>query len=131
MRSSFQRRLAAGMKRPGLCSICSRKMPSAVIFPRMLRSALQETPIATGQLAPWRGRRMTRTSRAKYLPPNWAPMPVARASWSTCSSIARSRKARPCSLPEVGRVSRYFAEASFRVFIQASALVPPMTKTRW
>ncbi len=29
----------------------------------------------TGQEAPWRGRRMTRTSWAKYLPPNWAPMP--------------------------------------------------------
>ena len=30
----------------------------------------------TGQLAPWRGRRMTRTSWQKYLPPNWAPMPM-------------------------------------------------------
>ena len=31
--------------------------------------------MATGSEAPWRGRRTTRTSWQKYLPPNWAPMP--------------------------------------------------------
>jgi hypothetical protein len=82
----------------------------------------------TGQEAPWRGSRMTRTSRAKYLPPNCAPMPVCCASVSTFCSSARSRKARPCASPVVGRVSRYLVEASFTVLRHVSALVPPMTK---
>jgi hypothetical protein len=38
-------------------------MPSRVILALALRSAEQETPMPTGQEAPWRGRRTTRTSR--------------------------------------------------------------------
>ena len=37
----------------------------------------------------------------------------------------------PRSLPSVGNVSRYFVEASLTVLRQASAEVPPMTRTRW
>ena len=128
--SSLKERSDSGMKRPGFVSIFSRKTPSGVILALMLRSALQETPMPTGQLAPWRGRRTMRTSSAKYLPPNWAPTFDCCASLSTFASISRSRKARPSSLPVVGSVSRYLVVASFTVFMQASALVPPMTNTR-
>ena len=107
------------------------KTPSFVIFAFTFRSAEQETPIATGQDAPWRGRRTTRMSWAKYLPPNCAPMPSAFAfSRSFCSS-SRSRKATPCSFPFVGSPSKYFAEASFTVFTQVSAEVPPITIAMW
>ena len=46
----------------GSCSSCSTKTPSAVIFARICRSALQETPKPTGQEAPWRGKRTTLAS---------------------------------------------------------------------
>ena len=59
----------------GSRSSSSRKMPSAVILPSACRSAEQDTAIATGQEAPCRGSRTTRTSWQKYLPPNCAPMP--------------------------------------------------------
>ena len=68
--------VTSGRNRAGSVSSCSRNTPSAVILPRAWRSAEHDTAIATGQLAPWRGRRMMRTSWQKYLPPNWAPMPV-------------------------------------------------------
>jgi len=140
----------------GLVSSCSRNTPSDVILPRAYsiqegkedckrifsslelrregqatcRSAEHDTPMPTGQDAPWRGRRITRTSWQKYLPPNWAPMlrwwqPQDRrqvrssgdrsnlsvgggkstnlvfwASSRICLSRARSRKARPCLLPD-------------------------------
>jgi hypothetical protein len=41
---------------------------------RTCRSAEHDTPMPTGHDAPWRGRRITRTSWQKYLPPNCAPM---------------------------------------------------------
>jgi hypothetical protein len=41
-----------------------------------------------------------------------------------------SRKAWPCSLPEVGQRVEYLVEASLTVLRQASAEVPPMTKAR-
>ena len=44
------------------------------------RSAEHDTPRPTGHDAPWRGSRITRTSCAKYLPPNCAPMPVSLQS---------------------------------------------------
>ena len=84
-----------------------------------------------GQEAPWRGRRTTRTSRAKYFPPNWAPMPVLRAASRSCASSSTSRKAWPCSLPAVGSPSSAFAEASLTVLRHASAEVPPTTNARW
>ena len=118
------------MKRPGFFSSSSTQMPSRSIFARMFRSAEQETPIPIGQEAPWRGRRTTRTSSAKYLPPNCAPIPVLRAASSSCASSSTSRKAWPCLLPVVGSPSRAFAEASLTVFRHASAEVPPMTKAR-
>lgn len=46
----------------GSCSSCSTKTPSAVIFARICRSALQETPKPTGHEAPWRGKRTTLAS---------------------------------------------------------------------
>ena len=58
-----------------------------------------------GQLAAWRGRRMTRTSWAKYLPPNWAPMPDLLGDLrGSRSSHAESRNARPPAEPVVGEV---------------------------
>ena len=74
----------------------------AVILPSAWRSAEHDTAMATGQDAPWRGRRMTRTSWQKYLPPNWAPMPKPWVSASTSASSSRSRKPWPSGEP-VGR----------------------------
>ena len=62
--------------------------------------------MATGHDAPWRGRRMTRTSWQKYLPPNCAPMPSFWVSSKTFSSSSRSRKPWPAAEPSVGMVSR-------------------------
>ena len=63
------------------------------------RSAEQETPIPTGQEAPWRGNLTTRTSWTKYFPPNCAPIPICwLSSWILCSN-STSRNALPCSLP--------------------------------
>ena len=53
--------MISGRYLAGLVSSCSKKTPSLVIFPLIWRSAEHETPIPTGQDAPWRGRRMTRT----------------------------------------------------------------------
>ena len=103
---SLRVRCAAGMKRPGSVSRFSRKIPSRVILALMLRSAEQDTPMPTGQPAPCRAMRMTRASRAKYFPPNWAPMPVWRAISRTLASHCASRNARPSSLPDVGSASR-------------------------
>ncbi len=52
------------------CALNHAVSPSRLIFPRICRSAEQETPMPTGQEAPWRGSRITRTSWQKYLPPN-------------------------------------------------------------
>ncbi len=90
----------------GSVSSCSRKTPSAVILPSACRSAEQETAIATGQDAPWRGSRTTRTSWQKYLPPNCAPIPNDWVSLNTCSSSSRSRKPCAAIVPSVGRWSR-------------------------
>src|SRR5512145_2693597 len=109
----------------GFVSSCSRKTPSRVIFALIWRSAEQETPRPTGHEAPWRGSRITRTSCAKYLPPNCAPIPVRLQSSRISASSARSRKARPSSLPLVGSASRYRQLASFTVLSVSSAEVPP------
>ncbi len=93
------------MRRPGLRSSSSTKMPSRVIFALTLRSAEHDTAIPTGHEAPWRGSRMTRTSWAKYFPPNWAPIPSLQASSSSFFSSSRSRNAWPCSFPWVGSSS--------------------------
>ena len=86
-------RSSSGMYLPGLFSSFSIQMPSRLIFALMLRSAEQETPIPTGQEAPWRGRRITRMSCAKYLPPNCAPSPRFCASASSSCSSCTSRNA--------------------------------------
>ena len=86
----------------GSRSSSSKNTPSLVILPSACRSALQDTPRPTGQEAPWRGRRMTRTSWQKYLPPNCAPMPMRCVSACTSFSRARSRNARPPGLPLLG-----------------------------
>ena len=58
-------------------------------------SAEHDTPMPTGQDAPCRGSLTTLTSWQKYLPPNWAPIPILCVSlWISCSS-SRSLKARP------------------------------------
>mmetsp|Transcript_77011 Transcript_77011/g.239130 ORF Transcript_77011/g.239130 Transcript_77011/m.239130 type:complete len:232 (-) Transcript_77011:983-1678(-) len=118
-------------KRAGFFSSSSMKTPWSVIFARTWRSALQETPMPTGQEAPWRGMRMTRTSCTKYLPPNWAPMPRPWHIARIFSSHLVSRYARPWSFPDCGRSSRYRAEASFTVLRQSSAERPPMTMAKW
>ena len=84
----------AGRKRAGSRSSSSRNTPSWVILPTACRSAEQETPIPIGSEAPWRGRRITRTSWQKYLPPNWAPTPRSCVSFRISASSSRSRKAR-------------------------------------
>eukprot|EP00732_Lithocolla_globosa_P001572 Lithocolla_globosa_v1_NODE_804_length_3254_cov_7.646765.p4 type:complete len:120 gc:universal NODE_804_length_3254_cov_7.646765:1981-2340(+) len=89
----------------GLVSSASKNTPSLVILPKTCLSAEHETPMPTGHDAPCRGKRITRTSWQKYLPPNWAPMPVLwDISWMIFSH-SRSLKARPCLLPVVGRKS--------------------------
>ena len=70
------------------------------------KAVLNETAMATGQLAPCRGSRTTRTSWQKYLPPNCAPIPKPRVSSSTCASSSTSRKPWPSSEPVLGSVSR-------------------------
>src|SRR5215470_10397507 len=75
----------------GSVSSCSRYTPSAVILASAWRSAEQETAIATGQDAPCRGSRITRTSWQKYLPPNCAPIPARRVISSTWCSSSGSR----------------------------------------
>ena len=62
-----------------------------MILPSAWRSAEHETAIATGQDAPWRGSRTTRTSWQKYLPPNCAPIPNDWVSSKTFSSSSTSR----------------------------------------
>jgi hypothetical protein len=47
--------------------VAMTRTPSELIFPRTWRSAEHETPRPTGHDAPWRGRRITRTSWQKYL----------------------------------------------------------------
>ena len=58
-------------------------------------------------------------------------MPNSRVSSSTRFSSSVSRKAWPAGEPDVGKVSRYFAEAYLAVFRANSADVPPMTMARW
>jgi hypothetical protein len=70
------------------------------------RSAEHETAMPTGHDAPWRGKRITRTSWQKYLPPNCAPMLDCCATFKMLASSSRSRKPRPPSLPLVGRLSK-------------------------
>lgn len=62
--------------------------------------------MATGQDAPCRGSRTTRTSWQKYLPPNCAPMPIFWVSSKTFSSSSTSRKPWPSGEPSVGALSR-------------------------
>ena len=61
---------ALGRNRPGFVSNCSRNTPSRVIFALICRSAEHDTPIPIGHEAACRGIRITRTSCAKYFPPN-------------------------------------------------------------
>ena len=96
---------SSGMSSVGLSSSFSIHTPSLLIFALMLRSAEQLTPSPIGHEAPWRGRRTTLMSCAKYLPPNCAPRPILYASSSSCFSSSISRKALPVSSPVVGRLS--------------------------
>ncbi len=117
----------AGRYSAGFSTSCSRNTPSRVILPLICRSAEQETPMPTGQDAPWRGSLTIRISRAKYLPPNCAPSPKSLDRSRTFCSRSMSLNAWPVSLPLVGRVSRYLADASFTALRLSSAEVPPMT----
>ena len=98
-------RSSSGINSPGWLSNFSIQIPSLLILHLILRSAEQLTPKPTGQEAPWRGKRMMRTSCARYLPPNWAPKPIFWAAANTSFSNSTSRKARPPSLPVVGKLS--------------------------
>src|SRR5262245_14203575 len=115
----------------GSVSSRSRNTPSPVILPSAWRSAEHDTAIATGQDAPCLGSRITRTSWQKYLPPNCAPIPARRVISSTCCSSSGSRNPCAAADPEVGRLSRYRAEAYLAVFSANSAVVPPTTIARW
>mmetsp|Transcript_15031 Transcript_15031/g.43404 ORF Transcript_15031/g.43404 Transcript_15031/m.43404 type:complete len:218 (+) Transcript_15031:460-1113(+) len=115
----------------GSVSNCSRKMPSLVIFASAWRSALHDTPMPTGHDAPCRGRRTTRTSWQKYLPPNCAPIPISSVIFLIFSSNSKSLNALPCSLPVVCKFSMCFVLAYFTVFKVISALKPPMAMARW
>ena len=120
--------VVSGKNCAGSRSNSSRKIPSLVILAFAWRSAEQETAIAMGSDAPWRGKRTTRTSWQKYLPPNCAPIPKVRVSSRTFCSNSTSRKPWPVAAsPEVGKESKYLVLASFAVFTVCSALVPPMT----
>ena len=119
------------MNLPGLGSSCSSQIPFSSILAFMFLSAEHETPRPIGQLAPWRGMRITRTSSAKFAPPNCAPIPNLRVSSKSFFSSSMSRKACPSLLPSVGRESRYLTDASFTVLRHASALVPPTTHAIW
>ena len=80
----------------------------------------------TGQEAPWRGRRTTRMSWAKYLPPNCAPMPSLQAASAAASRAPR--RGRPA--PDVslgGQPVVVLVEASFTTLSVCSAEVPPTT----
>ena len=96
---------APGMKRPGFAvELLEPDARPRSILALTLRSAEQETPMPTGQEAPWRGRRTTRTSWAKYLPPNWAPMPSLLRGLEEPAPPARGRgRPGPCSLPVGGQ----------------------------
>mmetsp|Transcript_73633 Transcript_73633/g.175583 ORF Transcript_73633/g.175583 Transcript_73633/m.175583 type:complete len:239 (+) Transcript_73633:56-772(+) len=115
----------------GSVSSFSRKTPSSLIFALACRSAEQDTPMPTGQEAPCRGSRTTRTSCRKYFPPNCAPMPSSWEIFLIFSSQSKSRKARPMALPDTGSPSRYLQLASFTVFKFCSADRPPTTKAKW
>lgn len=73
----------------------SSQIPCLLILALILRSAEQERAIAIGQEPPWRGKRITRISWAKYLPPNCAPMPNSRLALSNSASSAVSRTPGP------------------------------------
>src|SRR3984957_20005982 len=115
----------------GSVSSCLRKTPSAVILHSARRSAEQDTAIATGQHAPCRGSRITRTSWQKYLPPNCAPIPIFLVMSRTVCSSSTSRNPLASIDPSVGSVSRYRADAYLAVLSAYSALVPPTTIARW
>ena len=99
--------MTSGRYCAGSVSSCSRNTPSAVILPSAWRSAEQDTAIATGHDAPWRGRRITRTSWQKYLPPNCAPMPnVCGQLEDLCLQLEVAEARGPLASPRVGSVSR-------------------------
>ncbi len=124
-------RYSSGMSSPGLASSFSIQRPLRSILAFTLRSAEQLTPIPMGHDAPWRGRRITRMSWAKYLPPNCAPRPSSSAAFLRVASSSMSRNAWPYSLPWVGRLSRYFTDAFFTTSRFFSADVPPITNAMW
>ena len=55
---------------------------------------------------PCRGRRMTRASSAKYLPPNWAPIPLRARQLHDLVLERRVAKRLAQRVPLVGRWSR-------------------------
>ena len=65
-----KRLLIPWLQSPSIVILEPPKIKSVTV---LLRSAEQLTPMPIGQLAPCLGRRTTRMSWARYLPPNWAP----------------------------------------------------------
>ena len=86
----------------------------------------------TGHDAPWRGRRITRTSWQKYLPPNWAPMPKLAGQLEDLG-LQLEVAARVAELVAGGgqAVVGSGSLASLAVSTAYSAEVPPMTTPRW
>ncbi len=86
----------------------------------------------TGQEAPWRGRRTTRTSWAKYLPPNCAPMPsLLRRLEQPLLELEVAEGLAVARCPRsAARRSTWSTRASPSSW-SGSAEVPPMTNARW
>ena len=82
-----------------IASSSSRNTPSLVIFPQAWRSAEHETATPMGHEAPWRGKRITRTSWQKYLPPNCAPMPVCCERFKNSPRARRRGRRGPARCP--------------------------------
>ena len=112
--------VASGRYWAGSVSSRSRYTPSGVILASACRSAEHDTAMATGQEAPCRGSRITRTSWQKYLPPNCAPMPIFRViSRTSASSPGRGSRARPVTrgqavCPGTGRTRTWRSSARTR-----------------
>lgn len=95
---------SVGLRGPGETQL---EMDRRIILNRMslLKKRLAEIDRQKTTQRSGRGKRIMRTSCAKYFPPNCAPRPMRCASARICFSSSTSRKARPVSSPVVGRLS--------------------------
>jgi hypothetical protein len=121
------------MKRPGSVSSCSRKTPSSVIFAADVAGRrVHETPMATGQLAPWRGRRTTRTSWAEVLAAELRADAGAAGDFEHLLLHREVAERMAVLVARSGqRVEVFGRRAASASSCAISALVPPITIARW